>query len=338
MSQTERLLAALMLFAMTSLSSAMAATDPAEAVDLIDDRPSVIATIFGATANVFSAIIDKAEDLISTVLPPSPTTLSKSSTGEDEQELMKLLGYAGYKLKEIDSQVGIVPTLAFKFALTRELSEADWDYLDYRLELSRFHTPGLGAAIQRTIVETVMAVNTGDSYQVSELKVQILPLPKVAFSVTPKVTTLGEESSALMRAIQKMEKRLRGDIAVVGGKVLPQGVLRNWIEYRNWLIGAAIVLFVISIVVELWRQLRAARLGRPGPLATLILLGLGMLCWVGFTLIPLSLITLAGGVAVFGLTALIVAGKEAVDPASPPVCAAPVAATPSEPIADTSAV
>ncbi|MEO5373909.1 MAG: hypothetical protein H7840_06460 [Alphaproteobacteria bacterium] len=303
-------LTALLLAAALTLSTALAAPLPSEdEVDLIDDRPSAIATALGVTGEALTFVADQASELLSRLTPPSPTSLSRAASAEDEQELMSLLGYAGYKLKEIDSQVGIIPTIAFKFALVRELSEADWDFLAYRLEASRFKTPGLGAAIQRAIVETVMAVNTGLSYQVSELKVQILPLPKVAFSVTPKIATLGEESSSLMRAIQRMEKRLRGDLATLGGKILPRGVMKGWLDIREWLIGAAILLFAVSILVEIRRQLRPEGPGRSGPTAMLILLGLGVACWIGFALVPLSLITLGGGVAVFGVTALIATGR-----------------------------
>jgi len=310
-----------------------AAPAPSEdPIDLIRDRPTVVSTIVSGVGSVLWGVWDKVSGVVSVILPPSPTSLSKSSTAEDEQELVKLLGYAGYKLKEIDSQVGIIPTIAFKFALTRELSEADWDYLEYRIELSRFRTPGLAAAVQRAIVETVMAVNTSSAYQVSELKVQILPLPKVAFSVTPKITTLGEESSALMRAIQRMEKRLRGDIANIGGKVLPPGVLRGLVEYRDGLVIASTVLFALAIGVELRRRVRAAAGHRAGPALPLGLLGVGVLAWVAFSLLPISLVGLAAGVAVFGITSLLVVTVGG--PAAPSVVAsAPPVAGDAQPAA-----
>jgi len=330
---TPRILGTALLCVMLNLPAALAAA-PSEPIDLITDHPSSAYWALGVANDAFWATWGVASGLIAKVLPPSPTTLSKSAAaGQDQQELVKLLGYAGYKLKEIDSQIGVIPTLGFKFALVRELSEADWDYLDYHLEMSRFHTPGLGAAIQRAIVETVMTINTGADFQVSELKVQLLPLPKVAFSVTPKVSTLGEESSTLLRAIQKMEKRLRGEIAVASGKVLPNGAYRLWMQKRDWLIGCAIVLYLSSILVEIRRQLRPAGLGRSGPVMTLSLLGLGSLCWVAFTLMPLSLITLGGGIAMFGLTALMAVGKGATEPVPPSATEAP-----SEPTSSDSAI
>ncbi|MBF0129006.1 MAG: hypothetical protein HQL33_03340 [Alphaproteobacteria bacterium] len=316
MATSMKVLAAVAFAAILHSGAALAAPPPSEPADLVDDRPWLIGSVGDTAGKALETAWDAASDLVSSVLPPSPSHLAST---EDEQELVKLMSYAGYKLKEIDSQVGIIPTIAFKFALVRELSEADWDFLDYRLELSRFHTPGLLPAIKRAIVEMVMRINTSGGYQVSELKVQMLPLPKVAFSITPKVTALGEESSALMRAIQRMEKRLRGDIAVVKGKVLPRNnAVKNWPISRDEFIGAAILLFVAATLVEIWRRLRPARLGRPGPAMTLGLLGLGAASWVGFALQPLSPIVLAGGIAMFGLVALVVAGKGATRPVPPP--------------------
>lgn len=307
MAPIKQVLAASALASLLWLSPAMAATS--EPADLIKDRPSPVTTVFGATAAALGWLWDKTGDAISVVLPPSPISLAKSVDEDDQAELFTLLSYAGYKLKEIDSQVGVIPTIAFKFSLTRELSEADWDYLDYRLEVSRFRTPGLGAALQRAIVGTVMSINTGGAYQVSELKIQALPLPKVAFSVAPKVTALGDESSVLLRAIQRVERRMRTDMASLTGRVLPGAKLSKFVKAHDWIVAGAIALFVAGILVELRRNLRSPAQGRPGRALSLTLLGLGAAAWTAAALVPLSLLTLAGGVAVFGVTALLVAAK-----------------------------
>jgi hypothetical protein len=320
-------LAAAGLFTMISLSPALAA-QPDSDVDLIDDRPSVLSTVLGTAADMGGWVWEKLSSVVSVVLPPSPTRLSKTIDAEDSSELLKLLGTAGYKLKEIDNQVGIIPTVAFKFALVRELSEADWEYLDYRLALSRFKNQGLGATVQRAIVETVMAVNTGAAYQVSELKVQVLPLPKVAFSVTPKVTALGEESSALMRAIQRMEKRLRGDIARFSGQMLPTRALHKYIVMREALAWAAIVLFAVTVLVEIRRLTRRAPAVRRGPGLTLGALGATTLLWTAYAVMPLSLMTLAGGLGLIAVVALISAGTGASEPVPAAVAGEPAAPQP----------
>lgn len=325
-----KILAGAALATLLSFSPALAAPTN-EPVDLIRDKPSVAANAFEALGASIGWLWDKTTDALSVILPPSPVSLAKTVDDKDQVELVTLLSYAGYKLKEIDSQVGVIPTIAFKFGLTRELSEADWDYLDYRLELSRFRTPGLGATLQRAIVGTVMTINTGGAYQVSELKVQILPLPKVAFSVAPKITALGDESSTLLRAIQRMERRLRGDIAGIGGRVLPGKSLQKLVKAHDWLVGGAIVLFGLAVLVELRRNLRPVHRGRPGPALALTLLGLGVTAWVAAALVPLSLLTLAGGIAAFGLIALMAAAK---GPMAAEPAAVPAPEMPAPPLAE----
>lgn len=315
--KTPRTLFAVLLVALFLAAPGKAA----EPTDLIEDRPSAISNVFGLAMDGLTWVWGKTTAAVRMILPMSPQELVKSVDPHDASELKTLLGYAGFKLKEIDSQVGIIPTIAFKFALTRELSEADWDYLEYRLEVSRFRTPGLGAEIQRAIVGTVMAINMSADYQVSELKVKILPLPQVAFSVTPKASALGEESSTLLRAIQHLEKRLRGEIAAVGGKMLPGNALYKFAKARDWLMGGAIALLALTVLVELRRHLRAEHLGRSGPGFGLTLLGAGALLWVGAALVPLSLLTMGVGIALFGLTALLVAAKAGAEPRLPPAVA-----------------
>ena len=181
-----------------------------EPIDLIEDRPSMVVRIWDAANTTLSWVWDTVYDYgLDWLTPPSPTSVTKSVNKKDAMQLFKLLSDAGYKLKEIDSQVGLIPTIAFKFGQVRELSEADFDYLEATVEEWYQHNPGVYSSLQRTIVDTVIAVNLSSEYHVSDLKVQLLPLPKVAFSVTPKVTALGEDSSALMTAIQRVDRNIQ---------------------------------------------------------------------------------------------------------------------------------
>lgn len=193
----------------------MASTPPVatsilpEPADLVQDQPTYWETIWDSSTHalgwIWNGIYDYGLDWIT---PPSPTTLTKSVDKEGAMQLFRLLSDAGYKMKEIDTQVGIIPTIAFKFGQVRELSDADFDHLEAMVDEWYEKNPGTYSSLQRTIVETVVAINMSSDYQVSTLKVQLLPLPKVAFSVSPKITTLGEESSALMTAIQRVDRKL----------------------------------------------------------------------------------------------------------------------------------
>ncbi|CAK0744298.1 exported hypothetical protein [Gammaproteobacteria bacterium] len=179
-------------------------------VDLVDERPTVIGTVWNYSTQTVGWVWGVLRDnVFSWVTPPSASSLTQSVSKQDAVQLFKLLGYAGYKLKEINTDVGLIPYLSFKFGLARELSEADYDYLEAQVEEWQRTNPGIYASLQRKIIDTVMTVNLGGEYKVSTLKVSLLPLPDVAFTMSPKQTFLGEENSVLMQAIQRVERDLR---------------------------------------------------------------------------------------------------------------------------------
>ena len=183
--------------------------------DMVTDRPSALGPAWAAAMSSLGWVGNVAGSVISYVTPPSPGSLAASGKDEDGSELFRLLGLAGYKLKEIDNDVGIIPGVSFKFAIVRELSEADYDYLDEQLELFQIRRPGMVAELQRAIVRTVVAINSAGGMQVSDLKLKILPLPGASFTVSPSATVLSEESSILMRAIQRVDRRIRNIVSEV---------------------------------------------------------------------------------------------------------------------------
>ncbi|BBK40846.1 hypothetical protein STVA_08660 [Allostella vacuolata] len=182
--------------------------DPNAAVDLIRDRPKTLGKVWTAARVAVQWTAGVTMSAIEYVAPPSAHDLARENP-EQAAHLFKLLGLAGYKLKEIENVVGVIPGLSFKFGMVRELSEADIDYLDEQMDLHRQANSGLFAELQRGIVSSVVAINNGGGMQVSELKLALLPLPKAQFSITPTETALGEEASALMRAIQRVDRRVR---------------------------------------------------------------------------------------------------------------------------------
>ncbi len=205
----KRQLAAIALFSLMLTQLAPHAAAPPPALDLIQDRPSLLERAWDHSARTLSAtwtfLYDNVFDWIT---PPSPSAITGHVTKEDTIALFKLLSDTGYKLKEIETHVGIIPTMSFKFGQVRELSEADLDYLYEQLDhWHRLHS-GLSVSLQRAIVDTVLTVNQSTNYQVSSLTVQLLPLPRVAFKVSPKITALDEENSVLMLAIQRVDRSL----------------------------------------------------------------------------------------------------------------------------------
>lgn len=140
--------------------------------------------------------------------PPSPETFAKSTRSKDPNDFWTLVGDAGYKLKEISTDVGVVPDVGFRFKYVRELSDGDVNWLERKLERhgKKFKDPL--SVIQRTIIYTLLSINSSDVYYVDELKVKLLPLPKAEFSLMPWDSGLSEEHDTLLRAIQG-KKRIK---------------------------------------------------------------------------------------------------------------------------------
>ena len=134
--------------------------------------------------------------------PPSPETFTKSFKSKNPDDFWQLVGDAGYKLKEIATDVGVVPDVGFKFRYVRELSDGDINWLERKLRKheEKYHDP-LSYA-QRAIIYTLLSINSSDVYFVEELKVKLLPLPTARFALTPWDSGLSWEHDTLLRAIQ----------------------------------------------------------------------------------------------------------------------------------------
>jgi len=216
------LLAGPLLASLAGAAPASAQTAAArEAVDLIEDRPGPLGWMVRLTGETLGWAGGVAGSALDYVTPPSTQSILDAAREGRGPDLFRLLGLAGYKLKEMENDVSLIPGLAFKFAMARELSEADIDYLDEQLELARIAHPGLFGRLQRAVVSTVVSINAGGHMAVSELDLTILPLPHVQFTVSPSETALGEEASTLLRAMQRIDRRVR-DLAVGETRYAPR--------------------------------------------------------------------------------------------------------------------
>ena len=121
-----------------------------------------------------------------------------------------LMDIAGYKLKEIESSVGLIPSLGLTFGQARELTEADRDYVERMLERHARRNPGPVAVIQRTIVRGILDATEIGGFSVDKVEVDLFPLPKVKFVLTPTDAPLGIEASRILRAIDRLNMRVQG--------------------------------------------------------------------------------------------------------------------------------
>jgi hypothetical protein len=120
-----------------------------------------------------------------------------------------LMDIAGYKLKEIESTVGLIPSLSLTFGQARELTESDREYVERQLERHTRRNPGPLSAIQRAIVRGVLDASELGDFAVEKVEVDLLPLPKVKFALTPIDAPLSLEASRILRAIDRLNARLQ---------------------------------------------------------------------------------------------------------------------------------
>jgi hypothetical protein len=123
-------------------------------------------------------------------------------------DLAFLMDIAGYKIKEIESSVGIIPDISVTFGLARELSESDRAYLERHLEQHARRYPGLIGMFNRTIVRAVADASELGKYEVDKVEVVVLPLPKVKLALAPSAAPLSYEAGRIMRGIDRLNARL----------------------------------------------------------------------------------------------------------------------------------
>lgn len=141
--------------------------------------------------------------------PPSPQSFAKKMKSKDPYDFWQLIGDAGYKLKAIHTNIGVVPDVEFHFKYVRELSNGDINWLERKLtkHASKFTDPV--SFVQRTIIYSLLDINSSDSYFVDELKVDLLPLPRAVFVLSPWEAGLSREHDELLRAIQGKTRNQR---------------------------------------------------------------------------------------------------------------------------------
>jgi len=195
------------IHATTTTANSTAIDPTAMAIDLVDERPTFLEQVWSySTFPVRWTWGFLQNNVLSFLAVPSPASIMKSVSKKDASPLFKLLGDAGYKLKEISVDVGIIPTLYFKFVQAREASEADYEYLETQVANWERTSPGIYSGIQRRIIKTLVAINMNSEYKVSALKVKLLPLPDVAFEMMPGGIS---DFVAIMSAINRVGRSVR---------------------------------------------------------------------------------------------------------------------------------
>ncbi|MBI3707059.1 MAG: hypothetical protein HY246_05200 [Proteobacteria bacterium] len=159
--------------------------------------------------SLWSFVTGAASTAGDAVTPPTSIQTLKSIRGEDKSEFWAMLEDAGYDLKEIDTEVGLIPAIEATYILTRELSEADREALDWRLEKFAKNSSGLIALIERGIIQSLLDASELGDYRVEKVKIQFLPLPKASFTLSPTDAPLEEEHDVIYRAVKEQRREMR---------------------------------------------------------------------------------------------------------------------------------
>jgi hypothetical protein len=128
---------------------------------------------------------------------------------QQREDFSWLMDIAGFKLKEIDSSIGVIPTLGLTFGQARELTAADREYVERQLERHARRNAGVMALMQRTIVRAVLDASEIRGFAVEKVEVHLFPLPKVKFALAPADAPLGIEAARIMRAIDRLNLRIQ---------------------------------------------------------------------------------------------------------------------------------
>jgi phosphate transport system substrate-binding protein len=126
----------------------------------------------------------------------------------DGLDFAKLMDIAGYTTEEFQTSVGLFPGAGMTFGIVREMSESDQDYLERRLVQDAHLRPGPLPGLQRKIVRSVLDVSEADNYEISQVVIELLPLPSFKLVVTPKDAPMSQDTTSILRAIERLGNRV----------------------------------------------------------------------------------------------------------------------------------
>jgi len=130
------------------------------------------------------------------------------SAEEDVADFNTLMDLAGYKIKDLQTTIGLIPSVGMAYAVVREMSEADQDYLDRKLAQDARTRVGPLAAMQRSIVRSILDVSETAGYEIGEVDIEFVPLPSVKLVMEPKDPPVSQETSSILRSIERLNERV----------------------------------------------------------------------------------------------------------------------------------
>jgi len=124
--------------------------------------------------------------------PPNPEDVARRIERKDS-ELWALIEDAGYRLSNVETALGFIPSAKATFRLARELSAVDREQLEERLERYAESDGGLAARLHREILRILLDGSESGTHRIDKVEISLWPLPRAEFSLT---LTDGEKTEA----------------------------------------------------------------------------------------------------------------------------------------------
>jgi phosphate transport system substrate-binding protein len=166
------------------------------------DSVSAFGNLIGSVAGFVAGGARDLVDIVSNAWSPG------GADDEEVSEFAALMDIAGYKIKEVQTSISIIPAAGMTFGIARSMTEADKDYLERQLRLDERKRRGVVASAQRAIIRSILDLSETYGYEMSKVEIEFVPLPSAKFVMEPEDAPIGLESSLILRSIERLSNRL----------------------------------------------------------------------------------------------------------------------------------
>jgi hypothetical protein len=145
--------------------------------------------------------------VVSAFSPPTPGEIARRIERKDS-ELWSLLDDAGYALGEIDTSLGLIPSAQVSFVQVRDLSAADREQLEWRLEQYARRDRGLSARLHRFVLYALLDASETGTNAIERIDITMWPIPNAKFSLGPTARGRSGETETLSAPTSPERKTL----------------------------------------------------------------------------------------------------------------------------------
>ena len=126
---------------------------------------------------------------------PDPFDYLPEQLSPQGQSFLGLMDTAGYRLAGIDTSGNVLAHVDYRFVQERTPSADDLDRVRRGLALHRARYGGAMAAVQRRVLQGVLAVADTPGFRVTAVDIEVLPWPSAVFHLTAadRPLTAGEQ-------------------------------------------------------------------------------------------------------------------------------------------------